>query len=90
MSSVLPLYARCLGTLGGVACRREAGGVEFLLKRPPNENVLPAALRAPAKGGGAGISWILECGDEASSGGGTSVDDGTVEEELSRVEVELS
>jgi hypothetical protein len=36
------------------------------------------------------MSWILECGEEASSGGEISVDEGWVEEELSRVEVELS
>lgn len=61
-----------------------------LLKRPPKEKVRPAARSAPESGGGTGMSWILECGDKASSGGGTSVEDGKVDEELSRVEVELS
>lgn len=71
-------------------CRGDAGFVELLLNRPPNENVLPAARRAPARGGGAGISWILAWGDEGPSGSGISVDDGRVDEELCRVDVELS
>jgi hypothetical protein len=62
----------------------------LLLKRPPNENVRPAALNAPDNCGGTGMSWSRECGEKASSGGGISVEEGRVDEELSRVEVELS
>jgi hypothetical protein len=92
VSLVLPDTVRCLVSSGGVACRGGAGGpeFEFLLNRPPKENVLPAAARrAPESGGGTGISWIRECGDAVSSDG-ISVEEGRVDEELRRVDVELS
>ena len=89
MLSVLPVKARCLVDVSGVACRGGAGGMDDL-NRPPNEKVRPAARRAPESGGGMGMSCILECGDKESSGAGISADDGRVDEELSRVEVELS
>jgi len=88
--SVPLVWTRLIG-ISGVAVRGGAEGVDDLPNRPPKENVRPAAARRPpAGGGGAGISCILECGDVASSGGGISVEDGRVDEELSRVEVELS
>ena len=90
MLSVLAVWTRLVDA-SGVAVLGRAADVDDLPNRPPNENVLPAAARRPAaSGGGAGISFILECGDVASSDGGTSVEDGKVDEELSRVEVELS
>lgn len=88
--SVLPVGPRRLADISGVPYRGGAGVVEALLNRPPNENVLLAARRAPASAGGAGISCILECGEAGSLGGGISVEDGRVDDELSRVEVELT
>ena len=84
--SVLPVIGRFFEASG--VCWRGTAGEDFP-KRPPKENVRPAACRrALESGGGAGTSWILECGDWFSSG--TSVEDGIVDEELSRVDVELS
>ena len=85
--SVLPVTGRFFAA-SGVCCRGTCG--PDLLNRPPNEKVRPAARSALVSGGGAGTSWILECGDRVSSGGGTSVDDGRVDDELSLVDVELS
>lgn len=89
VASVLSVSARRRDSTSGVACRGGTGVVDGL-KRVPREKVRVAARKAPERGGGTGMSWILECGDEGSSGGGTSVEDGRVDEELSRVEVELS
>jgi hypothetical protein len=86
--SVLPVTGRVFAA-SGVSCRGTTGADDFE-KRPPKEKVLPAARRAPESGDGSGISWILECGDWVSSGGGTSVDDGRVDDELNLVDVELS
>lgn len=90
MEFVLPLGTRCLVDASGVALRGGAANVALLPNGPPNENVLPATRNVPASGGGAGISWTRECGEDTSSGGGISVEEGSVDEELSRVEVELS
>lgn len=84
--SVLPVTGRFFAA-SGVCCRGTFG--PDLLNRPPNEKVRPAA-RSALVSGGAGTSWILECGDRVSSGAGISVDEGMVDDELSLVDVELS
>lgn len=58
---------------------------------PPKENVRPAARRTLAKGG-TGTSWkfLVFNDEETSSCVVPSADDGRVDEELKRVEDELS
>lgn len=81
--SVPPVVGRFAA--GSGVCWRAAADGFLNLER---ENVRSAAARKVLVRG-AGTSWILECGDWVSSGG-TSVDEGLVDDELSLVDVELS